>query len=231
MKTKFVTAVALAGALVAGPALAKSGQEILQQQCVACHAVTKPADSGLDRLWERKGPDLYYAGVKFNRAWLEAWLQNPTTIRPGGVMYTKVVKASSDKTADTIDTSKLTPHMKLDKADAAAVTDELMKLGLDLGLVQKGAFKNDPPNSMASMLFSKLRGCASCHSVGPGRGGSSGPEMADAGARLQPDYVIAYTKDPQKFDPNIWMPKLDLTDADLQKLTSYITTLKGTEAK
>lgn len=231
MKTKLPTVVALAAALVAGSASAKSGQEILQQQCVACHAVTKPTDLSLDRLWERKGPDLYYAGVKFNRDWLAAWLQNPTTIRPGGVMYAKVVKASADKTADTIDTSKLTPHMKLDKADADAVTDELMKLGGDLGLVQKGAFKNGPPNSMASMLFSKLRGCASCHSAAPGTGGTSAPEMWDAGARLQPDYIIAYTQDPQKFDPHIWMPQLDLNDADLQKLTGYITTLKGTEAK
>lgn len=231
MKTRLATAVALVGALVAGSAMAKDGHEILQQQCVACHAITKPADLSLDRLWDRKGPDLYYAGVKFNRPWLEAWLQNPTTIRPGGVMYAKAVKASSDKTADTIDTSKLTPHMKLSKEDASAVADELMKMGVDLGLVQKGAFKNDPPNSMASMLFSKLRGCASCHSAAPGTGGTSGPEMYDAGVRLQPDYIVAYAKDPQKFDPHIWMPKLDLTDADLQKLTGYITTLKVTEAK
>lgn len=231
MKAKLATLLALTAAAIAGPAMAKSGQEILQQQCVACHAITKPTDQSLQRLWDRKGPDLYYAGVKFNRDWLEAWLQNPTTIRPGGVMYAKVVKGSADKTADTIDTSKLTPHMKLEKADAAAVTDALMKLGGDLGLVEKGAFKNGPPNSMASMLFSKLRGCASCHSASPGTGGQSAPEMVDAGARLQPDYVVAYTKDPQKFDPHIWMPTLDLTDADIQKLTGYIATLKGTEAK
>jgi cytochrome c553 len=51
--------------------------------------------------------------------------------------------------------------------------------------------------------------------------------MVDGGARLQPDYVVAYIKDPQKFDPHVWMPRLDLNDADIQKLAGYIATLKG----
>ncbi|HUH56374.1 MAG TPA: c-type cytochrome [Rhodanobacter sp.] len=211
--------------------MAAGGTDVLQQQCSSCHALTKPADASLDRLWERKGPDLYYAGVKFNREWLEAWLQNPTTIRSGGVMYAKAIKASADKTADTIDGSKLTPHVKLDKADAGAAADALMKLGTDLDLVQKGAFKNGAPGPMAKMLFSKLRGCSSCHSVKAGSGGLSGPELADAGSRLQPDFVVAYINNPQKFDPHIWMPTLGLTDADVQKLTGYLLTLKHTEAQ
>jgi mono/diheme cytochrome c family protein len=207
---------------------AKSGQEILQSQCVACHAMTKPQNLDLERLWQRKGPDLYYAGVKFNQPWLEKWLQNPTTIRPAGVMVARAVKPSADKTADTIDPAALNQHLKLDKDDASAVAAELMKLGTDLGLVEKGGFKNEPPNaSMASLLFSKLRGCASCHSAKPGNGGSSGPELADGGVRLQPDYIVSYIKDPQKFDPHVWMPRLDLNDADVQKLTGYISTLKG----
>lgn len=218
-------------AMSSGHVQARTGQEVLQQQCVACHAVSKPQSLDLERLWQRKGPDLYYAGIKFNQPWLEKWLQNPTTIRPAGVMPARSVRAAADKTPDTIDPSALPAHLALSKDEAAAVAAELMKLGPDLGLVEKGAFRNDPPNvSMASMLFSKLRGCASCHSAKPGNGGSSGPEMYDGGARLQPDYVVAYLRDPQKFDPHVWMPRLDLNDADVQKLAGYITTLKG-EAK
>ncbi|SDC54677.1 Cytochrome c [Cupriavidus sp. YR651] len=225
LSTLLLSAAAFAAA---GGAQAKSGQEILQAQCVACHAVAKPAKLDLERLWQRKGPDLYYAGVKFNQPWLEKWLQNPTTIRPSGVMVARSVKASADKGPDAIDPAALAPHTKLEKDDAIAVAAELMKLGNEFNLVEKGGFKNDPPNaSMASLLFTKLRGCASCHSAKPGSGGISGPEMVDGGARLQPDYVVAYIKDPQKFDPHTWMPRLDLTDADVQKLTGYITTLKG----
>lgn len=207
-----------------------SAADILSQQCVACHAIAKPADASLERMLGRTGPDLYYAGNKFNKAWLQAWLQNPTVIRPGGVMFAKNVKASADKTADTIDASKVTPHLKLSAADAATAADLLMALKAE-GLVTPGGFKNEPPNSMASMLFSKLRGCTSCHTAKPGGSPTSGPELYTAGDRLQPDFVLAFTKDPQKFDAHTWMPSLGLTDADLQKITGYIATLKNTEKK
>lgn len=223
------------GALALGAttltAWAGSGQDLLKQQCVACHAVSKPEKASLDHLWERKGPDLHYAGNKFNREWLVSWLQNPTTLRPGGVMYSKVVKASANKEADAIDSSKLAEHIKLSKEDAVSAADALMALKDD-ALVEKGAFKSAPVNaSMAAMLFSKLRGCTSCHAAKPGSGGASGPEMYTAGDRLQPDFVVSYLKDPQKFDPHVWMPTLDLNDGDVQKLAGYIATLKSTEKK
>ena len=146
-------------------------------------------------------------------------------------MYSKVVKASASKEADVIDTTKLTEHMKLSKDDAALAADALMALKDD-ALVEKGGYKNGPVNaSFASMLFSKLRGCTSCHAVKPGSGGASAPEMYTAGDRLQSDFVVAYMKDPQKFDPHVWMPKLDLNDGDVQKLAGYITTLKSSEKK
>jgi mono/diheme cytochrome c family protein len=216
---------AVAAACAAG-AHAAPGEELLKQQCIACHAVAKPAQQDLKHLWERKGPDLHYAGDKFNRDWLVAWLQNPVAIRAGGVMYAKAVQAGADKNADTIDASKVPAHPKLSAADAALAADALMALKTP-GLVEKGAFKNEPPNMMmASMLFSKLRGCTSCHAAKTGGAPQSGPELYDGGARLQPDYVVSYIRDPQKFDPHVWMPKLGLTDADVQKLASYIATLK-----
>ena len=216
---------ALAAAL-AGGAQAGTGADLLKQQCISCHAVSKPAKQDLDHIWQRLGPDLHYAGDKFNRDWLVGWLQNPAQIRAGGVLYSKLVKASADQGADTIDESKLAPHPKLSAADAALAADALMALKTP-GLVEQGAYKNLPPNMMmASMLFSKLRGCTSCHAAKPGGAPLSGPQLYDAGARLQPDYVVSYMRDPQKFDPHVWMPKLGLTEADVQKLAAYIATLK-----
>jgi mono/diheme cytochrome c family protein len=205
---------------------AAQAADLLSQQCVACHAVAKPDKTSLDRLWERKGPDLYYAGSKFNKAWLVSWLQNPTTIRGGGVMFAKVAKGAADHTVDTIDAAQLPAHMKLSAADAATAADLLMALKAD-GLVAAGAFKNEAPGSMASMLFSKLRGCTSCHSAKAGGPPTSGPELYTGGDRLQPDFVHAYITNPQKFDAHTWMPTLGLNDADVQKLTGYIGTLKS----
>jgi mono/diheme cytochrome c family protein len=203
-----------------------SAADLLSQQCVACHTVTKPEKASLERLWERKGPDLYYAGSKFNKPWLISWLQNPTTIRGGGVMYTKAVKAGADHSVDTIDPAQIAAHPKLSAADAAIAADLLMALKGD-GLVTAGAFKNEPPGSMASMLFSKLRGCTSCHTAKAGGAPTSGPELYTGGDRLQPDFVHAYINNPQKFDAHTWMPSLGLNDADIQKLTGYISTLKS----
>jgi mono/diheme cytochrome c family protein len=225
MKSKHLLAAAFL-AVAASGVMAANGADLLKNQCVACHAVTKPADAGVERVLTRKGADLYYAGVKFNKDWLVTWLQNPTVIRQGGAMFANVVQAGAPGAPDTIDQSKLQPHPKLSAADAAAAVDALMALA-PADLVTKGAFKNEAPNaSMAALLFNKLRGCASCHSAKTGAGGVSGPELYTAGDRLQPDYVVEYIRDPQKFDPHVWMPKLDLTDADVQKLTAYVTTLK-----
>ena len=35
----------------------------------------------------------------------------------------------------------------------------------------------------------------------------------------------AYTANPQRFDPHIWMPTLTLKDQDIQLLTAYLSQL------
>ena len=56
--------------LVSSAALAADGPQVLQQQCAECHALKAPTETTLDRLWSRRGPDLHYAGDKFQREWL-----------------------------------------------------------------------------------------------------------------------------------------------------------------
>lgn len=217
--------------LVAAPAFAagNAGAELLKSQCMHCHALAKPESASLDRLWERKGPDLHYAGSKFKRTWLENWLQNPVRIRPGGELYARHVKGTDKE--DAVDEATLTPHVKLSKADAAAAVDALMALTAP-DLVEKGAFKGEKVSmTMGGMFFGKLRGCSACHMAKPGSGGASGAELYTAGERLQPDYIYSYIKHPQKFDPRIWMPALGLAEPDLQRLTGYIVQLGAQEGK
>ena len=45
------------------------------------------------------------------------------------------------------------------------------------------------------------------------------------------DVFLRVWRNPQKFDAHVWMPKLDLNDGDIQKLTGYLTTLKQGGAK
>jgi mono/diheme cytochrome c family protein len=215
-------------ALAHAPAHA-DGAEILKSQCSACHALTPPTEKSLDRVWARKAPDLYYAGVKFNREWLAEWLHKPSAIRPAGYPYFKDVVAGEKH--DEVDKSKLVEHPRLEKDDAKAVADALMALK-PAGIVEAGLFKNEKPNvRMGEMAFVKLRGCSACHAGKEGKGGMSGPELTDAGKRLQPDFIASYIKDAQKIDPHVWMPAQKVTDQDIQRLTGYIVHLSSEESK
>ncbi|MGE5720947.1 MAG: cytochrome C [Sphingomonadales bacterium] len=233
MRIEAVIAASLGAAVVAlcvvatPPAGAQAGAD-LTARCASCHALAKPANPTVDRLWSRKGPDLWYAGDKFNREWLVQWLQKPTPIRPGGVLWFAHAKPGEPR--DTLDTASVPPHPAVDAATAARLADSLMALKGG-GLVTPGAFKAEGASlTMGQMAFGKLRGCVACHQDKPGQGGVSGPELYDAGQRLQPDYVYAYTKDPQSFDRFVWMPRLALSDTDLQRLTAYAAS-RGKEDK
>jgi mono/diheme cytochrome c family protein len=215
----------LAGALAAFSVSAAAGAEDLKNQCGSCHALEKPADPTVERLWTRKGPDLWYAGAKFNRDWLVKWLQKPTPIRPGGVLW--FVHAKPGEPRDSLDTASVPAHPAVDADAATRLADALMELKGD-AVVMPGAFKAQGANlTMGKLAFGKLRGCVACHQDKPGEGGLSGPELYDAGERLQADYVYAYTKDPQAFDRFIWMPRLGLSDTDLQRITAYVMSLKA----
>ncbi|MBI1200343.1 MAG: c-type cytochrome [Phenylobacterium sp.] len=221
--TTFLTVAVLATASAASARA--DGAADLKAQCGACHALEKPADPSVERLWTRKGPDLWYAGAKFRREWLVKWLQTPTTIRPGGVLWFTHAKPGEPR--DTLETAALPAHPKLQPKAAESLADALMGLK-GSGEVTPGAFKPEGANlTMGKMAFGKLRGCAACHQDKPGQGGLSGPQLYDAGDRLQPDYVQAYIKDPQVFDRFVWMPRLGLSDQDLQRLTAYVTSLRG----
>ena len=164
------------------PARSADATATMQSQCAQCHALKAPAaaELTLDRLWQRKGPDLYYAGSKYNEAWLVKWLQDPKRIRPAGEFYFKNVKPGAKE--DVVDESKLTPHVKLSKEDATAFAAALMQLKGSPGLVEKGAYKQQPGSAaMAAMFFNKLRGCSACHQNAPGVGGLSGPELYTGG--------------------------------------------------
>ena len=51
-----------------------SAADKLDPSCSGCHALAKPTDTSLGRLLTRKGPDLWFAGSKFNKEWLVGWL-------------------------------------------------------------------------------------------------------------------------------------------------------------
>lgn len=211
------------------PAWGDNGDTVLQKDCSGCHNLTGPAPQNVQALWERKGPDLFYAGNKYRQGWLVSWLQKPVALRPAGEFYGRHIL--STPTGDQVDPSGLKPHSALDKENAEAVAASLMKLKPHDDLINKEHIEpGSISRSMGGMVFDKFLGCIACHRTEPDYGGLSGPELYTAGTRLQPEFIASYIRSPQAWDPKIWMPNKHVTDANIQKLVRYLELLSKEDA-
>ncbi len=223
---KLVRHLALASSLLVLPLVASAadGMTILQNDCVTCHNLKGPAPQTLQALWDRKGPDLFYAGNKYRREWLVEWLQKPKRIRPAGEFYEKHIKPGVKR--DEVDATTLESHVALSKDNAVAVATELMKLKPHNDLIAKEKISSGTiSKQMGEMVFDKFQGCMACHLIEPDYGGLSGPEVYTAGIRLQPEYIASYIRSPQAWDPLIWMPNKHVSDGNIQKLVDYLELL------
>ncbi len=193
------------------------GQKLFQaQDCGACHYTEGPArEKTIADQLAKKGPELWYAGSKFQKAWLEQWLQDPQPIRP--LAYNTLTEPN---TAD---------HPKLAAADAATMTEFLMSLTSDA--VKAGAVK-PKKNPKGRLIFTKKMPCSGCHQFpakkGKYGGGKSGPSLVGAGKRLNPDWIYAYLKDTKVFKPVRMMPVFSglLRDKDIKNVAAYVASFK-----
>lgn len=221
---KIRAAVFAALATLSAGALAADGEAILKEKCASCHDLSGPSPTTLQALWNRKAPDLFYAGNKYKAQWMEQWLQKPTRIRPAGMYYGQHVKSGSK--GDEVDALTLVKHEALAAADAKAVTAALMTRKAKSDLVKRDSYTPGTiSQTMGEMMFDKFKGCLACHEIEPGYGGLSGPEVYTAAMRLQEDYLISYMREPQAWDPKIFMPDKHLGDADLQKFVHFFRLL------
>ncbi len=208
---------------------ALDGRAIVARECAGCHRLESPAASTFEMLLDRTAPDLFYAGSKFRREWLVDWLQNPMPIRYSGVVYLNhlAVDGGADRIAiDTVQSCSA----KLDPRRAEAVTEYLMTLEdatMKTGVIEPGKKFSKPK---ALRLFRKQLPCVGCHTVRWGKrimGGVSGPNLADAGNRLNPDWVYARIENPQHWDPKTWMPRVEMSHRKRALLTLFISSMKS----
>jgi len=119
---------------------------------------------------------------------------------------------------------------KLSRAESAAVTDYLLTLQdpqLQLGTVN---IKKRFPKHKGLRLFRKQLPCIGCHQIKVGKrvvGGVSGPNLTDAGRRLNPDWVYSRIENPQYWDPKTWMPRVPMSPKKRTLLTRFIATMKS----
>ncbi|MDQ6967624.1 MAG: c-type cytochrome [Mariprofundaceae bacterium] len=201
-----------------------------KQACAACHNITGEVSAKTVGLW-RKGPALYYAGDKYNQNWIESWLQKPTRIRPSGEFY--LDHTQTGVKWNTLRHDSLKPHVKLAALDARNVALALTELRAKDALVNVEHYNADMtvPSGLGDMMFDKVNGCLACHSIEPNYGGLSGPELYTAAARLKPEYMLSYIRNPQAWNHKSWMPRRELSEEDMQKTVNYIISLASDKTK
>ncbi len=207
----WVIAVTGSAGAMAAPALVK------EKQCDTCHRFAQgPAEK------ERTGPDLFFAGDKFQKKWLENFLQHPEAIRLAGHTRDPVFLNGKPHTG---------PHPALNPGEARQMTDYLMSLTtlketppLNLPALSKGK------RVRVKILFERDYSCIACHQsynlTRQPRGGVSGPSLIDAGNRLRPEWVYQWLKNPKAFAAQGRMPLYRFDEDTLKQLTQYLMSHK-----
>ena len=193
-------------------------EEIGANRCRECHRLSSKEKKS------DKGPDLFYAGDKFYKNWLNKFLQSPTVIREMNFF------SGSDFLSEKANASG--PHVALTKERAKRVANFLMTLRLPN--LEAGKVNEEPlskaESARAKMLFERSFGCISCHRalnlVGKVRGGVSGPSLVNSGLRLKPDWIFHWLKTPKKFMYKGRMPVFNLDEETTTRLTKYILSIR-----
>ncbi len=218
MRQLVMSSVIGASLLLMGASPASAGGDAVfkSNKCDSCHYTQGPAreKSIADQL-AKKGPELWYAGSKFQKGWLVAWLQDPKPIRP--MKYNSLTEKNPGD------------HPKLSAGDASAVADFLM--GLTSDVVKAGVIK-PKYKPKAKLIFKKKMPCTGCHKSpdkkGNVSGGLSGPSLVGASKRLNPDWIYAYLANTKTFKPFRDMPDFSglLSDAEMKLVAAYVANFK-----
>lgn len=203
--------------LFSGTSVAGSGegkQVFESKNCGSCHQTQGPAkEKTIEDQLAKKGPELWYAGSKLQKSFVEKWLKDPKPIRP--MEYYSLTKKNTGG------------HPKLAGKEAGDVSEYLMSLkSADVKAVGIKS-KNSP---QGRLLFDKKQGCYGCHGITKGgsvAGGLTGPTLIGARERLQPDWIYAYFANPKVFKPVKDMPVYVgiFTDAEMKALAEYVSSL------
>jgi cbb3-type cytochrome oxidase cytochrome c subunit len=175
------------------------------------------------------GPDLHYAGSKFQLEWLKRFLNKPAVIRPAGFIADPGFLHGAPE--------KLASHPSFSEQEAAALAESLMDLkgaGQTLEPFSKDTLSKGQRAKIKYQL-ERTFGCISCHQnlnlAGKVRGGISGPSLVNAGNRLQAAWVATWLKTPEIYMSKSRMPRYKMDTATQNLFVQFIMTLKKENIK
>jgi mono/diheme cytochrome c family protein len=163
--------------------------------CAGCHGGLDVAVETRDR-----APDLAFAGLRYQPGYLFAYLRDPRRVR-------RHVGASRMPDFRLSEEEALALTLFLGEQRVAATTPapELVPAAPAAAPAGSRGAATDEPALVATL---KEHSCLTCH-VWRGQGGVVGPELSDAGARLESAWIEQFLIDPAAFGvPDGVMPAL-----------------------
>ena len=207
------------------PSVAFAGLPALgkEKKCDTCHRFSPDSPK-----LASEGPHLFFAGDKFQKSWLIAYLQKPDVVRKAGHINDPGFLQGQPVLGN--------PHVALNPEEARAVADYLLTLKIPgpFVVVDKEPLSGGNKARVKS-LFERDYGCSACHETinlaGKIHGGISGPSLVDAGNRLNAEWVLRQLKTPKEFLEKGRMPVFQLEDDVLVQLIRYLMTMKKENLK
>lgn len=214
VKAGVFAAVVFAAATASFAGVSEGRAVFEAKNCSGCHETAGPAkEKTIQGQLSQKGPELWYAGDKFKKAFLDSWLKDPKPIRP--FKYNSLIEKNKED------------HPRLSARDAPQVSEYLMTLVS--GAVKPFGVEAREPQ-LGRIVFIKRYSCYGCHEVtsrGKNVGGLSGPSLVNAGDRLRLDWIYAYLSGSKRFKPVKGMPEYSgiMSDTEMREAASYIASM------
>jgi cytochrome c2 len=167
--------------------------------CYACHETRQIDDK------RKFGPPLEDLKKKLkDTRWMITQLRGPQKLNPRSVM----------------------PDFKL--ADEEIRDIAAFLLSLETERVYPPVDLSEAVAEEGEKLFTEL-GCKACHAekIDEASFRRRLPNLADAGLKLKPDWILEELNNPKELNPDARIPKLDITETDTAHIIAYLTTLKA----
>lgn len=194
------------------PAVAHGKELWEKHNCMGCHTILGEGAyyaPELTKVFERRG-----------EAFIRAMLKDPEAMYPGQRKMQKV-DLSEKEMDDFIAFFKWVGQMDLQGFPPRPTLNPIAVPTAAAGAPAVAGISNRP------QVYNQL--CIACHSLG-GQGGQVGPPLDAVGARYDSVYINKWLHDPKGVKADAKMPKLPLTDEQINELTAFLSQLK-TEVK
>lgn len=183
-----------------------------KNNCMGCHTILGEGAyyaPELTKVFDRRGPEYIAAAIR-----------DPDAMFKGSRRMVKY-DLSEEEISDLVAFLKWIGEMDLNgfppepdraygvKTASAATSPTLSESQIAL---------SQPPK-----IFNQM--CLACHALN-GSGGTTGPALDGIGSLRDTAYLVKWIKDPQSIKPASTMPKLPVSDEDIQAIADFLSTLK-----